>query len=266
MIFELKRALFKKSNLIIIVLIVILMLINAYYDGWNTSLSAENASDIARASDRLFFKKYFGNTFRVWRSGYYMVQALAPLILGAPYMLSYLDEKTNHFRNFMIARKGIKKYLLHKTFAIVLAGTIILISAESMFAMITYFLTYPDLSKEFLENIVHYHETYFFQHPYLYFGMVLVSHALYYFCFLFFAIGIASLFKNKIAVIILPFLCVGILDLILPSILQPNVVMQFYYSRNFSAYGYIGLVIAYVWVGVALLIFSEHKYRKQGHL
>ena len=35
--------------------------------------------------DVIFFKKYYGNTYRVWKDSYYMIQALAPVILVAPY-------------------------------------------------------------------------------------------------------------------------------------------------------------------------------------
>lgn len=262
---EIKRALFKKSNIYIIVLIVALMLINTYYGGWRTSLLAGNAKDFPNASDMLFFQKYYGNTFRVWGDSYTTIQAIAPVILVAPYLLSYLNERANHFRVFMISREGVKTYILHKVLAIALAGTIVLISAEFIFGVLTFLLTYHNTSKEFLQNIVSYQEAFFFKHSYAYYMLLLLSHALYYFCFLFFATGIASFFKNKIAVIIVPFLFVAILDMILPPIMQPNVVMQFNYSSNFSLYGYCALLISYVIIGIGLLTLSEHRYSKVGH-
>lgn len=82
---ELKRALLKKSNPILIIAVVNLMIINAYYGGWKTALTADSAQDILNMEDVIFYKKYFGNMYRAWKDSYYMVQALAPVILAAPY-------------------------------------------------------------------------------------------------------------------------------------------------------------------------------------
>ena len=46
---ELKRALLKKTNIILILVVVSLMFINAYFDGWKTALTAESAQDILNA-------------------------------------------------------------------------------------------------------------------------------------------------------------------------------------------------------------------------
>ena len=104
---ELKRALLKKSNIILIVAVVCLMLINAYYNGWDTALKVDSAQDILNIEDKIFYKKYFGNMYRVWVDSYYMVQALAPVILIAPYLNTYLLEKKNRFRFFVSAEKEI---------------------------------------------------------------------------------------------------------------------------------------------------------------
>ena len=42
--------------------------------------------DLLNIEDVIFFKKYYGNMYRVWKDSYYMVQALAPVILAAPYL------------------------------------------------------------------------------------------------------------------------------------------------------------------------------------
>ncbi len=109
---ELKRALLKKSNIILIVAVVSLMLINAYYNGWETALKVDSAQDIRNIEDKIFYKKYFGNMYRVWADSYYMVQALAPVILVAPYLNTYLLEKKNRFRFFCVSRKGNLKYAI----------------------------------------------------------------------------------------------------------------------------------------------------------
>ena len=231
---EIKRALLKRSNLILIMLIICLMLLNTYYSGWRTSLLADNSSDFLHAEDALFFKKYYGNVFRVWKDSYYMIQALVPIILVTPYMLSYFEEKSNRFRYLMVSRKGDKKYLLQKVMAIAISGTVILIVAEVMFAIITYIFTYHDVSLEFIENLAIYKYSLFLQHPYLYFLFILFMQVIYYFCFLLFSIGITSFLKNKVAIIIIPFLVIGILDMILPTSIQPNVAMQPIVSTQFN--------------------------------
>ena len=73
---ELKRALLKRSNVVLIVAVVSLMIINAYYSGWKTALTADSAQDLLNMEDIIYYKKYFGNIYRVWKSSYYMVQAL----------------------------------------------------------------------------------------------------------------------------------------------------------------------------------------------
>ncbi len=59
---ELKRALLKKSNFVLIIAVVSLMIINAYYGGWKTALRADSAQDLLNIEDVIFFKKYYGNS------------------------------------------------------------------------------------------------------------------------------------------------------------------------------------------------------------
>ena len=58
---ELKRALLKKLNFVLIIVVVGLMIINAYYGGWKTALRADSAQDLLNIEDVIFFKKYYGN-------------------------------------------------------------------------------------------------------------------------------------------------------------------------------------------------------------
>ena len=53
---ELKRALLKKSNFVLIIVVVGLMIINAYYGGWKTALRADSAQDLLNIEDVIFFK------------------------------------------------------------------------------------------------------------------------------------------------------------------------------------------------------------------
>lgn len=265
MINEIKRALLKKSNLVLILLIVCLMLLNTYYSGWRTSLLAGSSNDFLHSEDALFFKKYYGNVFRVWKDSYYMIQALVPLILITPYMLTYFEEKSNKFRYLMISRKGNTKYIFQKVIAIAFSGTIVLVAAEVTFALVTYVFTYHDISMEFIENLVIYKYPFFLQHPYIYFLSILLMQTIYYFCFLVFSIGITAFLKNKVAIIIMPFLAVGILDMLLPISVQPNVVMQPIVSTQYSTYGFCFLVFVYIVCGASLIILSEYYYLKQGN-
>lgn len=193
-----------------------------------------------------------------------MAQAFAPLILAAPYLNTYLSEKVNRFRFFCVSRKGNLKYVVQKALAIALSGTIVLAFSEMLFAVITGLLTQHDTSVEFMEGIVAFKEDFFLANPLLYFVFLYVSHIVYYFCSLLFAIGITSFFKNKIAVIVTPFIVVSILDMVLPAALQPNVVMR-PYQRAFSIGGYCALIGLYLIVGGVLLMVSERFYQKRGN-
>lgn len=243
--------------------VVGLMFVNAYYGGWKTALKAASAEDILRLEDVIFYQKYFGNVYRVWKDSYYMVQILAPVLLAAPYLGSFLSEKTGRFRFFCVSRKGNRSYAAQKALAVALSGTAFLGFCEMVFAVLAWFFTHHDTSPEFLQEIVFFREDFFKGNPLLYFLLLYGSHLLYYFCFLVFAVGITSFLKNRLAVMAAPFVIMGALDLILPTALQPNVVMQ-PYRRGFSVGGYGVLIGAYVIVGVVLLALSERIYQKRG--
>ena len=53
---ELKRALLKKLNFVLIIVVVGLMIINAYYGGWKTALRADSAQDLLNIEDVIFFR------------------------------------------------------------------------------------------------------------------------------------------------------------------------------------------------------------------
>ena len=153
---------------------------------------------------------------------------------------------------------------MQKTLAIALSGTIILASAEGLFAFFSGLLTQKDTSVEFMQQIVSFQESHFMSNPMSYFALIYISHIIYYFCFTIFAVGITSFLKNRIAVIAAPFIVVGVLDMALPITLQPNVVMQ-PYSQTFSLNGYGILISMYVITGLILLTLSESSYQKRGN-
>lgn len=163
---------------------------------------------------------------------------------------------SRHFSNW--------KYVLQKALAIAISGTAVLAFSELVFAIITGIFTQHDTSVEFLQDIVHYKEEYFFENPMLYFVLIFTSHIAYYFCFLIFAIGVSSFFKNKIAVIVSPFIVASAFELAFPPALQPNVVMQ-PYSKAFTIGGYGTLVAIYLVLGIAMLIVSEGIYQRRGN-
>ncbi|MCD8326808.1 MAG: hypothetical protein LUC90_09075 [Lachnospiraceae bacterium] len=261
---EIKRALFKKSNLILVAAIFGLMFLNAYYSGLKTALTVNASSDLRNMEDVIFTKKYYGNMYRVWKNAYYLTQALAPIFLAAPYLNTYLSEKTGHFRYFCTCRKGNRKYALQKEFAVALSGTVVLSFAELLFAVISALLTERDLSLEYMEGIVSYKEDFFLRSPFLYFALIFVSHLVYYFFFTIFSLGITSFLKNKIAVLVTPFVAATVMDVILPAALRPNVVMR-PYNRSFSPFGFLLLICLYGIIGHVALMMSERIYLKKGN-
>ena len=260
---EFKRAIFKKSNLVLVFIIVSFMFLNTYYNGWNTALKASKASDLLNINDVIFYEKYYGNVYRVWVGSYFTIQAIAPLLLIIPYINTFLSEKVTHFRYLVVSRNGNLKYVINKVLAIAFSGTIILAGSEFLFAVISFFLTSHDTSIEFMKNIVAYKEAFFLNKPLTYFVFIYLSHIIYYFSFIIFSVGITSFLKNKIAVIITPFIVVGLLDMVLPLFLQPNVVML-PFLNNFDLYGYGILVISYIIIGIILIIVSEKIYLYKG--
>lgn len=52
---EFKRAIFKKSNLLLVFIIVSFMFLNTYYNGWNTALKASKASDLLNINELNYF-------------------------------------------------------------------------------------------------------------------------------------------------------------------------------------------------------------------
>lgn len=268
MLAELKRALFKKSNLVLIIIIFGLFFFSSYYDGWRTSLTMDSATDLPtdpkRLEDIIFIKKYYGNVFRVWTGSYFAIQALAPIFLSVPFLLTLATEKANRFRYFTVARKGNKKYLFQKILAIVLSGTIILGFSELLFGLVSYFITYHDTGKEFTKNVViSKYEFFFNARPYLFFILTYLSHILYYFCFLFFAAGITSFLKNKIAIIITPFIASTVVEKITPPFMQANVVMQ-PFNHSFDLSGYFLILPFYLIIGIILIIIADQLYLRKG--
>lgn len=261
---ELERAIFSRWNILLIFFILGIMFINAYNGGWNTALHVMNAVDIVNQEDKIYFAKYYGNTYRVWSDSYYMLQALTPILLGVPYILSYINEKNNRFRNFMIIREGRKKYLFNKLLSITLSGAIILGFSEFLFYFITYFLTSPSTNFEYVDGLIKYKNALFMSKPVFYFAVILLLHIIYYFSFGIFAVGITSVLKRKSAIIIMPFLLVAILDLVLPVVLQPNVIMQPNKSSHFSLVNFLILDLVYVIVGVICYTLNEKRIRRQG--
>ena len=155
---ELKRAIFKKSNLILIFIVFIILFAYAYQNGLKTSFNIDHASDITRDPEKietiLFIKKFNANFFRIVLDSYLPIQILAPVLLLVPYLLSIYNEKSNHFRYLMVSRKGNKKYIIHKTLAIAISGTLILALAEILFGIFTYFISYHDITPDFLNGLV----------------------------------------------------------------------------------------------------------------
>ena len=261
---ELKRALFKKSNIGLILLVCGMMFILSYNLGWSSAIKAPYATDLSSIEDVIWIQNYHGNVFRIWANSYTLVQALTPLILVSPYLLSYFNEKSNKFRYLVIARKGRISYSFQKMLAIALAGAIILGFAQLLFAAVSYVFTSHDLNIEFIENLTHYNEAFFLNNPYKYFAYILISQIVYYFSLLIFSIGITSLLKNKVVIILTPFIAVAFLDMILPLFMQPNVVTQPMYP-NFTIDGYLFLIVLYLVLGLATFAYSEMNYYRKGN-
>lgn len=263
MIYELKRAIFKKSNLILFIIVMLLMFLNTYYDGWKTALKATSASDIVRLEDIIYYQKYYGNVFRVWVGSYYVVQMLAPLLIAAPYLITYSQEKTNSFRYNLVSRKGNVKYIINKVLSIIISGTLVLILAELCFYFLSYMATEHDTSIEFIENIVRYDIDSFYNNPMFYFIKLYLIRIVYYVSFAMFSIGITSFFKNKIAIIISPFVVSSVLELILPTNFQPNVLMKPYLYESFNIFSFISIIAFYIISGILLVFISEKIYLRK---
>lgn len=261
--YELKRAILKKSNFILFIIIIILMFLNTYYDGWKTALRAASSSDIVKLEDVIYYQKYYGNVFRVWVGSYYIVPILAPLLIVAPYLLTYSQEKANNFRYNLVARKGNFKYIINKVLSIVISGTLVITLAELCFYFLSYMATEHDTSIEFIENIVRYDIDSFYNNPMLYFLKLYLMQIVYYASFAMFSIGLTSFLKNKIAIIISPFVVSSILELVLPKQFQPNVLMKPYLYESFSIFSFVSIIAFYIILGILIVFISEKIYLRK---
>lgn len=265
---ELKRGIFSKINIILIIIIFSLMFLYAYHDGWRTSLLMSFAKDLPTDPKRLenviFIKRFYGNFFKIVISAFDSIKYLAPLFLTLPYLLSIYNEKINNFRYNVVCRKGNKKYMIQKVLAIVISGTFILAIAELLFTIVVYFMTYHDKTFDFLDGLVlGQFSSFFHNEPYQFIIYSYLMHVLYYFAFLFFAIGITSFLKHKIAIIITPFIASTILEAILPKSMQPNVTMHAIYPE-FNLGSYFIIVVLYIIVGIFLTVLADQLYLKKG--
>lgn len=264
MIQELKRGIFNKWNVVVLFIIVLFMFLNAYYSGWNTGLFAMSASDILNQEDKLYFAQYFGNTYKVWFDAYYSMSIFAPLLLIIPYILSYRDELNNKFRYLMIARKGYIKYVLTKFISIMLSGLFVIIFSELLFYCVTYFFTYNIINPELFENFIHYHLDWFQNNPFGYFVHILLLRYIYYIAILIFSIGITSFIKSKIAIIVLPFLIITILDVILPKTYAPFSMIKPYSYDYFSYMNFAILICGLCFIGICAYSIHEKVVRDRG--
>ncbi|MEE3471000.1 MAG: hypothetical protein VZR24_10065 [Butyrivibrio hungatei] len=257
---EFYRAVFNKKNIVLVAFIVFIMFYSAYNDGWKTALFANRATDIANSEDVHYYQRYFGNVYRVWVSSYSVIQILIPLLLLIPYTLTYTVEKQSNYRYLLFSREGKKSYLWHKIISIILSGVVIVGLAEGVFYSCSYIFTSHDVAGEYIYGIVENKNSIFYRDATRYFAMIFGMHLVYYAAFLLFSVGVTSFFKNRIAILSLPFLISSAFELIMPSFMQPNVVMLPWISFKYSVEGYIVLVIMYCFIGVICLNITEKLY------
>ncbi len=257
---ELQRALFSPKNIVLVAFVVFIMFFSAYNDGWKTALFASRATDIANPEDVEYYQRYFGNVYRVWISSYSVIQVLIPLLLLIPYALTYTVEKQSQYRYLIVSREGKNRYFCHKVLSIIIAGVVIVGLAEIIFYGVSYIYTSHDSTGEYIYGIVENKDSIFYQDASQYCALVFGSHLVYYASFLFFSVGITSFFKNRIAILLLPFLISSGFELILPSFMQPNVLLLPWITSEYSVYGYIGMVIMYCCVGIICLTITEKLY------
>lgn len=264
MVKELHRAIRSKKNIAIVAFVVFVMFLNAYHDGWKTGLFASRAVDIADPADIEFYQRYFGNTYRVWKSSYSVIQVLIPLLLLIPYALSFTIEKNSMYRYLLVSREGNAKYLFHKVLAIVISGVLIVGFGEALFYGGSFLFTQHDNAGEYIAGIVGNAESFFYQDAKKYFFIVFALHLVYYAAFLLFSVGVTSFLKNRIAILLLPFLISSMFELIMPPYMQPNVLLLPWVSDTYNIYGFAAMVVLYCFMGIACLLVSEKKYCRNG--
>lgn len=261
---ELYRAVINKKNIVLIAFIIFMMFFSAYNDGWKTAIFAAGADDIADPADMEYYQHYFGNTYRVWKSSYSLIQVLIPLLLLIPYALTYTAEKESAYRYLLVSRKGNRRYLFNKVFSIVAAGVAVVGFAELLFYSGTYLFTMHDSTGEYVAGIVANESSLFYQDAGKYSLFVFGLRLVYYAAFLVLAVGITSFFKNRMVILLLPFLVSCILEMIMPPYMQPNVLLLPWISQNYSLCGYLATVALYCFIGIVCLFLSEQLFYKNG--
>lgn len=258
---ELKRALFKKSNLLMIAFVIIMMFINAYYAGWHTAISAPNAPDLHREEDVMFYVLRLGNTLKVWKDGTYLIPVLSPILLLIPYGLSLALDKENNYRYLMMSRLGRNRYLYNKVFAIVVSGVLMILVGEIIFYGLTWFMTVDVREARYLEYVAQtaLYPKQFYENPYLYFAIHLLIKYILYISTAIFGIGIASNFSNKAGIISTPFIILVIGALLLPKTFVYDIALNNIFALDFNLNTLWINILCLNGIGLLSLYFSERN-------
>lgn len=246
-----------------------LLCIVCYYEGsWKTYLSWNTASDITNvqrlSEDGIFMMKYHGNVFRLWQNATYTFKLLLPILLMIPYIYSYIEEKSNGYRYYMITRKNYTKYMRDK-FISVLGQSIVPIIIGQLIAMgIIFAYSAHDTSTELLENIVNsQYASFFLQMPYYFVFVQIIFQILYMIAFLIFSLGIASFLKQTLYIYILPFLIHTLISVILPDGYRLTNIFDLT-ATTFSILGYSIMMIVLIITGMIMIVYNERKWRIRG--
>lgn len=263
MFLELKRSIFNKWFVLTMIIVFCFSFLSAYLCGWRTALSAPAATDLNDEGVR-FLTNYYGNTFRVWTDSFQSVQMLLPVLVGIPYLLTYFEEKQNGFRNYVVSRKGLVRYVFQKTICIAFAGSFAVTIGQALFYSVSYFMTVASVDKKIVGDMIDYNTSLFYRNPYLYFFIINVLRFIYCFALAVFSIGLTSCLKVKAVILTLPFVLVAILDIISLSPYTPYETSVMLTFGNATIKSFTVYVICLIMLGVIGLIYSERKRRIYG--
>ncbi len=202
---ELRRAVFNKRMVLVIIIMFILSCFSAYSYLLSSHFFIDRDANDLTPESLKHLLEVGGNTFHIWLNGFHYTQIVFVLAAIYPYAASFVDEKRGHFHYFSVIRMGHIKYRFTKLFANGVAGGLALFIPNALFFLGT---------SAFFENKILYPFEFqpdgllgdlFATTPLFYILFVLALHFSLGFSIAIFAMGITSFFSKIVYVYAISF-------------------------------------------------------------
>ena len=269
MVYELKRAIFNYRCLILGIVMICILALSSYEEVWKNAIFISNDDGSPVSNDMyLYYTQTFGNAYYIWRKSYVTIEAILPILVVFPFLLSYLEEKKNGYRYLCIARIGTSKYLINKVIAIAVGTAIVIGTVETIYFLILLGLGNTGNIPESYGLGVQFFYDLYSRNVLLHTTFILFLRVIFVFAFTVFSIGVTQRLTSKIGLIVIPFLVATTIDIFISVILHSNLLINYAYSlifvANFSIFNYITIVSLLLAGGILMIVLGERKEKVIG--